>query len=143
MGNRRSSTVLGILALGSLFGLAGCPTVDLGDSPSDIGLCNPPGGAQYFQDSIWPDFVRPTNMTNGCVKGGMCHSESGGNILSFKTSPVDFAFNYRATQIYLNCGSPMASQLLTKPLAGVDPHGGLDIFQPGDPAVQVFLDWFM
>jgi hypothetical protein len=37
----------------------------------------------------------------------------------------------------------MASQLLTKPMAGVDPHGGKDIFQPGDPAIQVFLDWFM
>ena len=26
---------------------AGCPTVDLGDTPSDIGQCNPPGGEDY------------------------------------------------------------------------------------------------
>lgn len=116
--------------------------MDLGDTPSDIGLCNPAGGTQYFMDQIWPSFVRPTNTTNGCTKTGSCHSETGGNALAFKTMPVDYAFNYRQTQIYLNCGTPMASELLTKPLAGVDPHGGMDIFQPGDPAVMIFTDWF-
>jgi hypothetical protein len=32
---------------------------------------------------------------------------------------------------------------LTKPLGGIEPHGGGDIF-PGedDPAVQIFFDWF-
>lgn len=139
MGNHRSSTVPWILALGTL---SGCPTVDLGDTPSDIGLCNPAGGLQYFQDKIWPEFVRPTDMAKGCAKTGSCHNEGGGNTLEFKTNPVDFVFNYRQTQVYLNCGTPMASPLLTKPLGGLDPHGGADIFQPADPAVMVFLDWF-
>ena len=140
MGNHRSSTVLWILALGVL---AGCPTVDLGDTPSDIGLCNPAGGLPYFKAQIWPNFVRPANTTTGCTKtGGGCHAEAGGNALSFKTMPQDDTFNYRQTQIYLNCGTPMSSELLTKPLAGIDPHGGADIFPPGDPAVQIFLDWF-
>jgi hypothetical protein len=139
MGNHRSSTVLGILALGLL---AGCPTVDLGDTPSDIGLCNPAGGIQYFKDKIWPEFVRPTDMAKGCTKSTGCHSEAGGNALSFKTMPIDDAFNYRQTQIYLNCGTPMASELLTKPLSGVDPHGGSDLFSPSDPPYSVFLDWF-
>jgi hypothetical protein len=32
---------------------------------------------------------------------------------------------------------------LTKPLAGIDQHGGGDIFSSAsDPAVQIFLDWF-
>ena len=82
-------------------------------------------------------------MSSACTKTGGCHSDTGGNALSFKTDPaVDYAFNYRQTQIYLNCGTPLASELLTKPLSGVDPHGGADIFNMGDPAVTVFVDWF-
>jgi hypothetical protein len=137
MGNHRSSTAAGVLALAVL---SGCPTVDLGDTPSDIGLCNPPGGLTYFQNRVWPEFVQ--NPKSACTKSGGCHSETGGNALSFKTMPVDFAFNYRQTQIYLNCGTPLASELLTKPLAGQDPHGGADIFQMGDPQVTTFVDWF-
>lgn len=146
MGNHRSRTVpvfrMSGVALGLLGLLSGCPTVDLGDTPSDIGLCNPPAGMQYFQDKVWPEFVRPTDMNKGCIKGTSCHSDTGGNALSFKSNPVDYAFNYRQTQIYLNCGTPMASELLSKPLSGMDPHGGGDLFAPGDPGVQVFLDWF-
>jgi hypothetical protein len=139
MGNHRSSTVWRVLALVLL---SGCPTVDLGDTPSDIGLCNPPGGQVYFQDKVWPEFVRPTDTAKGCTRATGCHGEAGGNTLSFKTMPVDNVFNYRQTQIYLNCGTPTASELLTKPLAGVDPHGGSDLVSTSDPAYQVFIDWF-
>jgi len=31
---------------------------------------------------------------------------------------------------------------LTRPMSGVDQHGGGDLFNPGDPPVQVFLNWF-
>jgi hypothetical protein len=140
MGNHRSSTVWRVLALVLL---SGCPTVDLGDTPSDIGLCNPAAGQQYFQDKVWPEFIRPGDATKGCTRATGCHGEAGGNTLSFKTMPIDFAFNYRQTQIYLNCGTPAASELLTKPLAGVDPHGGSDLVSTSDPAYQVFIDWFM
>jgi len=139
MGNHRSSTVLGILALGLL---AGCPTIDLGDTPSDIGLCNPPGGVEYFTDKIWPEFVRPTDMMKGCLRASGCHGEGGGTGLTFKTMPVDYAFNYRQTQIDLNCGTPAESKLLQKPLAGVLPHQGMDLFTMTDPQYSVFLDWF-
>jgi hypothetical protein len=141
MGTYRSSAAWPT-ALAALL-LAGCPTVDLGDTPSDIGLCNPPGGVAYFTDVIWPEFIRPTNATQGCTKTGGCHNEAGGNGLSFRTQPVDNAFNYRQAQLYLNCGQPMSSELLTRPLAGIDAHGGMDIYNPGDPQVQLFLDWFM
>ena len=44
-------------------------------------------------------------MAQGCTKTGDCHNDGGGNALSFRTNPIDNTFNYRQTQIYLNCGS--------------------------------------
>jgi hypothetical protein len=123
-----------------LIALTGCPTVDLGDTPTEIGLCNPAGGVQYFQDQIWPNFVIRPNAAQTCAQAS-CHI-SGGNGLDFP-SPVDYPTAYRRTQIYLNCGSPEASLFLTKPLAGVESHGGGDIFpSTSDPAVTIFLAWF-
>lgn len=132
------SALLLVLAMA----LGGCPTVDLGDTPTDIGLCNPPGGIEYFQAKIWPEFVRPGNA-NSCTKSGGCHNEAGGNALSFDSSAMpDFAANYRQAQVFLNCGTPEASLLLVKPLSGLEPHGGGDIFQPSDAAVTTFNGWF-
>jgi hypothetical protein len=148
MGNHRSSTVAAIchaivgitVSIGLLGGLTGCPTVDLGDTPTEVGLCNPAGGVQYFQDHIWPEFIQNKNPNGNCAVAG-CHI-NGGNGLDFPGA-VDYQAFYRRTQIYLNCGTPASSQLLTKPLAGVDPHGGDDIFPDlNDPAVVVFLNWF-
>src|SRR3990167_9437860 len=108
MGNHRSRTVAWastqlraplLVTLAAL--LAGCPTVDLGDTTSDIGLCNPAGGFDYFGAVIWPNFVRPGNATAGCTRAGGCHDEAGGIALSFRTNPLDLRFNYRQTQIYL------------------------------------------
>jgi hypothetical protein len=53
------------------------------------------------------------------------------------------SFNYRQTQIYLNCGQPDASELLTKPLKGINAHGGSDLVDMGDAAYTAFLGWFM
>lgn len=129
---------LGVFGLGLL---AGCPTVDLGDTPTEIGLCNPSGGEQYFQDQIWPQYVVRNNAPNQCNQAKGCHV-AGGNGLDFP-DPVDYPTAYKRVQLYLNCGTPSASPFLTKPLAGIDAHGGGDIFASlSDPAVQVFLDWF-
>jgi len=120
--------------------LAGCPTVDLGDTPTEIGLCNPAGGLAYFQDQIWPKYVVRSDPKTQCNQAN-CHI-AGGNGLDFP-DPVDYATAYKRVQIYLNCGTPSASSFLTKPLAGIDAHSGGDIFSGlSDPAVQVFLDWF-
>ncbi len=141
MGHHRSPTAAGLLAVSAVVcmgTLAGCPEVDLGDTPTEIGLCNPTGGLPYFQDQIWPKYIM--NSTSSCAQNS-CHV-NGGNGLDFP-GPVDYAAFYRRTQIYLNCGMPEASQLLTKPLAGTDPHGGGDVFaSESDPAVVIFLDWF-
>ena len=136
----RSTVVVGGLACLGLTHLAGCPTVDLGDTPTEIGLCNPAGGLQYFQDQVWPKYVMNTTASKSCAQAS-CHVAAG-NGLDFPM-PVDYPTAYRRAQIYLNCGTPAASPFLTKPLAGTDPHGGGDIFAGmTDPAVQVFLDWF-
>ena len=129
------------LGLGLSLGLlAGCPTVDLGDTPTDIGLCNPAGGLAYFQSQIWPKYVVRTDPRTQCNQAS-CHI-AGGNGLDFP-NPVDYPTAYKRVQIYLNCGMPSASQFLTRPLSGIDAHSGGDIFANlSDPAVQVFLDWF-
>ncbi len=126
--------------------VAGCPTVDLGDTPADIGLCNPAKGRDYFDTTLYPMFVKRDGGTTSCVRSG-CHDAGGGNALAFIDPPAqdsDKAANYRAAQVYLNCGTPNMSELLTKPLQGIDdPHGGGNIYTSmDDPAVQAFLDWF-
>ncbi|HSR99849.1 MAG TPA: hypothetical protein VLM79_22500 [Kofleriaceae bacterium] len=128
------------LAIASIVLAAGCPTVDLGDTPTEIGLCNPAGGLQYFQDQIWPNYVVRADPMTSCNRAGSCHV-AGGNGLDFP-NPVDYPNAYKRAQLYLNCGTPGASLFLTKPLAGIDQHGGGDIFASGDPSVQIFLDWF-
>lgn len=136
MGTHRSPAA-GCLAL---VVLAGCPTVDLGDTPTEIGLCNPAGGLAYFRDQVWPNFVVRASATTSCAKSS-CHV-GGGNGLEFPM-PVDYPTAYKRTQIYLNCGNPESSLFLTKPLAGIDPHGGDNIFPDlNDPAVKIFLAWF-
>jgi len=128
---------------------SGCPGVDLGDTPEDIGLCNPAKGSEFFRDEVYPKFIVSTGMAS-CVRGGGgCHDAAGGNALTFQTTsnPAADAMNvanYRAAQVYLNCGTPEASELLTKPLQGIDdPHGGGNIFPTiNDATVAIFLDWF-
>jgi hypothetical protein len=43
---------------------------------------------------------------------------------------------------FLNCGTPDASPLYTKPVSGVSAHGGGDLFAPNSDLANVFLDWF-
>jgi hypothetical protein len=120
--------------------LTGCPVVDLGDTPTEVGLCNPMGGVAYFQDQIWPNYVQRPVADQTCARAS-CHI-AGGNGLEFP-NPIDYPAAYRRVQAYLNCGNPESSLFLTKPLAGVEPHGGGDIFpNASDPAVTIFLDWF-
>jgi hypothetical protein len=122
--------------------LCGCPTVDLGDTPPDIGTCNPAEGFAYFQSTIEPQYLKIGDKTNGCGRTGDCHNNAHGLTLDV-TAPIDDQANYRVCQQYINCGQPQASQLLTKPLKGIDAHQGGDLFaDTNDPAVVAFLGWF-
>jgi hypothetical protein len=125
---------------------AGCPTVDLGDTPPDPGICTPDMG--YFQTQIWPNYldppIDPASPNRTCAQANCHDSVSGRSGLRLKTmEPIDYAANYAVVTQYLNCGNPDSSELLTKPLAGIEPHVGGDIFpDEQDAQAQVFLKWF-
>ena len=122
--------------------LCGCPTVDLGDDPPAVGLCNPTGGITYFQNEIVPNYLKLADSNNGCGRDGACHNRAHG--AAFDLTPANIASNanYRVALQYLNCGQPRQSQLLTKPLAGEDGHGGGDLIQNGSTEMMKFLMWF-
>jgi hypothetical protein len=134
------------LALISLLAVTACPTVDLGEMPPAAGLCRPP--IAYYQDVVWPEFLAPSGDTErSCVAAAGCHQRDNGRsalrLLSAEPlSAADHQQNYDVVTRFLNCGTPEASTLLTKPLSGVDPHGGGDLVTPGDAPEEAFLTWF-
>ncbi len=131
----------------TLLSLAGCPTVDLGDTPADPGVCRP--DMMEFRDVIWPEYLAPTAPERSCVSMSGCHATGNGrSALRLETDvaadPAALDRNYAVVIRFLNCGTPEASSLLTKPLSGVDPHGGGDIFaNVSDPAVMAFEAWLL
>ena len=132
---------LAMLAPVATAALAGCPTVDLGDTPPDPGVCRP--DRTYFDEHIWPEFLAPADPARSCVRGG-CHGDvSGVSALRLdSTEPIDLARNYQVTTRFLNCGTPEASLLYTKPLRGLEGHDGGDIFADTDAQAAVFRMWF-
>ena len=127
----------------TLAGLAGCPTVNLGDTPEGIATCNPMGGLPYFQEQIWPNYLAPNNPATTCVRSG-CHdtTDSAGGMGFDTTTPIDYAGNYAIAQPKLDCEVPTSSLLLTKPLDEMSGHGGSQIFTTSDPEYSIFLNWF-
>ncbi len=131
------------IAFAGLLALAGCPTVDLGDTPENLGVCNPPGGETYFENQIWTNYMNVAGTiapNHKCTDAG-CH-DLGGSVLRMTVDPPDYQANYTIVQAELNCSDPEASKFLTWPLAGIDAHGGGDIFNVGDPQYEVFEAWF-
>jgi hypothetical protein len=133
-----------ILLVASLATLTGCPTVDFGETPVGVGQCRP--DRDYFRDEIWPNYLAPTEPERSCVGQALCHAaDTGRSALRLETDTSDpgvFDRNYEAVTRFLNCGSPEASPLLTKPMAGLDAHRGGDMFSGTDPEVDVFELWF-
>lgn len=126
-----------------LLPLAACPTVELGETPVSPGACRP--DPAYFEDVIWPEFIDTGDPVTSCVVDGGCHQLENGRS-AFRVSVgdrVDFSANYQVVTRFLNCGTPDASALLTKPISGVDSHGGGDLFAPGSASEDAFLGWFM
>jgi hypothetical protein len=128
-----------------LAALAGCPTVDLGDAPPDPGQCRP--DPAYFEQTLWSNYLVTANPATSCASQAGCHRrEDGRSALRLELpadgEPVDFDTNYAVVTRFLNCGTPDASPLYTKPVSGVNSHGGGDLFAPGSASASVFLDWF-
>ena len=136
-----SFVATGIASLAAVAALAGCPTVDLGDNPPDPGVCRP--DRAYFDSTIWPQYLAPADDAHSCVKGG-CHGDVRGvsALRLDSTAPIDLARNYSVVTRFLNCGTPDASLLYTKPLRGFEAHGGGDIFAATDAQAVVFQLWF-
>ncbi|HTE56074.1 MAG TPA: hypothetical protein VK698_34720 [Kofleriaceae bacterium] len=120
----------------------GCPTVDLGETPTEPGACRP--DRAYFEDVMWPDFFAPDDEARSCVDEAACHRiEDGRSALRFETAePIDQNHNYDVITRFLNCGAPEASSALTKPLDGIDEHGGGELFGAGSAPEETFLGWF-
>jgi hypothetical protein len=129
----------GLAIAGAIGALTSCTTVDLGNTPPDIGLCSPSGGLEYFTTQLWPNYLAQPGPKN-CSRDG-CHGNATGFPLD-NTDPIDFVGNYRVAQSATNCQTPMMSRMLIKPMAGIEAHEGKDLFTMNDPEVQVFLGWF-
>ena len=131
-----------LLALGTGIFLTGCPTVDLGDQPPDVGQCRP--DKTYFEEVIWPKYIAPADPARSCVGKSGCHAtDTGRSALRLSVNPANLDNNYQVVTRFVNCQSPLASTLLTKPLAGQVTHLGGDIFvNSADPAVVDFEGWF-
>jgi len=129
------------LTVAGLSGLAGCPTVDLGDTPADIGSCRP--DRAYFESTIWPMYIN--NASQSCVGASGCHDESNSprSALHLRTAPpIDFDANYKAITLHLNCADPESSEAVSYPLQFL-PHPVMVFPNVNAPEIQnVFLPWF-
>jgi hypothetical protein len=98
----------------------------------------------YYEDVMWPEFFSPPDEARSCVAAAACHRiEDGRSALRLETAaPIDQRRNYDVITRFLDCGAPEASSALTKPLDGVDPHGGGELFGPGSEPEGTFLGWF-
>ena len=142
MGTLPAQLRTAFLAVAGLIGLAGCPTVDLGDTPADIGSCRP--DRQYFDNVIWPMYLANPDASKSCTSMSGCHDVQNNPRSGMRletATPIDFAANYRTVTRHLNCTDPGASDLVAYPEQFL-PHPVM-LFTPTDPLVtQVFLPWF-
>lgn len=120
-----------------LLSLAGCPTVDLGQPPVPPGACQP--DPVRFEMEVWPNAIATADTSRSCIAQAGCHSRETGRsalrLIPNPTTPSEWSTNYDVVTRFLNCSTPDASPLITKPASGGDPHGGGDIpgWMLGDP----------
>lgn len=132
-------------ALAAAVVAGGCPTVDLGEAPVAPGDCRPDEG--YYRDVVWPEYLAPGDPDRSCVGEGGCHGEPGARsalrlVAGESLSDADHRANYDVVTNFLSCGDPETSALLTKPLAGRNPHEGGALFEPESEPYELFIDWF-
>ena len=110
--------------------LAGCPTVDLGDTPVAPPLCRP--SVDELRDTIWAAAVDPPgDPSKSCVAAAGCHAQATGrSALRLVAAPtaLDWETNLDEIAQFLDCASPSNSLFIQKPEAGVEPHLGGDLW---------------
>jgi hypothetical protein len=115
--------------------LAGCPTLDVGDTPVEPPLCRP--NLDKFQEAggIWDTALAPADPAQSCVARDGCHAiGTGRSALRLIYKPrdqmtsADFSTNLDTVARFLNCSTPAASLLITKPEAGTESHLGGDLW---------------
>lgn len=133
------------LVLAATLFLAGCPTIDDGDPPITPGTCQP--DFAQFRDQVWPTvFAAPSGSNPSCVGAGGCHRQSDGRsalrLIEMPTTDSEHMQNYEVVTRFLNCTTPDASSVITKPLANVDGHGGGDLWNAvTDPQPACVESW--
>ncbi len=138
MGGRQFASLIALVAILA----TGCPTLDPGDHLGDEGSCRP--DFDYYRDVLWPEYLVATPATS-CLTGAGCHGQANNPRSALRlstTAPVDHLANYEVTTRFLSCAMEETSALLTKPQAGIDAHGGGDLFTNPSDQRSVFLDWF-
>jgi hypothetical protein len=99
-----------------------------------------------FEDTVWEMALAPADQSLSCVTAA-CHAKgTGRSALRLNPDPQsagEWQENYDVTIRFLNCGTPLASSLITKPAAGGNPHGGGDLWTIGDTPSTVVVDWIM
>ena len=138
MGGRLFASLVALVAIAA----AGCPTVDLTNELPEPDSCRP--DRAYYEDVLWPEYLVATPATS-CVSAAGCHGMSNQPRSALRLStvaPVDHDANYDTVVRFLSCREEEKSPLLTKPMAGTDPHGGGDLFDGSSPQRSIFLDWF-
>ena len=113
--------------------MAGCPTIDLGETPVQPPLCRP--DLKKFRDpgGIWETAISPSDEAKSCVARGGCHAQATGRsalrLIVPPTTDSDWSTNLDVVARFLNCSTPSDSPFITKPRAGVDAHLGGDLWQ--------------
>ncbi len=129
--------IFGILAAvftGALGWTLGC-TINLGETTPVPPECLPSLATFMAQGGIWDTAIDPPDQTKSCVAMTGCHAQATGRSalrLIYKPrdqfTADDWQANFDEVAQFLNCGTPEASEFITKPEAGVDPHLGGDLW---------------
>lgn len=134
----RPSPALGLVVLLA----AACPTVDLGESPVTPDSCRP--DPMTFETRVWPEALAPAGA-GSCIGEAGCHARDTGRsalrLIPSPTTPADWAMNYEVVTRFLNCSTPRASTLITKPASGGDPHAGGELWTPGVAPATTVEEW--
>jgi hypothetical protein len=129
--------------------LAGCPTVDLGDTPVQPPLCRPNLETFKAPGGIWETAINPADTNMSCVAREGCHAQATGRsalrLIYPPATDTDWTTNLDVVARFLNCSTPSDSLFITKPEGGKEGHLGGDIW-PSCPTgdctpIKEIVDW--